>query len=288
MKRQPATDYDGPTVSGIDVSHWQGEIDWARVAASGQRFAIVRTGDGKDTDRTAVRNLIDAHGVGLLTGVYHYIRATHGAEVNLGVIREVLRVAAVPVGMVAIDVEGAPGKGSREASGAWMGGVSTAAVLECVREMGEALERDGQRAVIYSGVAWHWHVSQAERGNHLAERYPLWTPYYTHRDRPSVPVYSDGSAAWDPEWTIWQHAGSGKVPGSVPGIDGNVDLNRWRGDEAALARWWDPGHRSTPPAPKPAPFRRSEIEALAMRAAAADDKPAALALIAALDGLGKG
>lgn len=287
MKRQPAALYEGPTVSGVDVSHWQGTIDWARVAASGQKYAIVRTGDGKDTDRTAVRNLTGAHEAGLLTAVYHYIRSVHGATTNLGVIMEVLATARVPVGFVAIDVEGAPAKGEREAEGAWMGGKDTGHVLSCVSKMGRRLEDRGHRVVIYSGVAWHWHVAQDERGRLLAKRYPLWTPYYTNRDRPSVPVYPDGSPVWDPEWTLWQHAGSKKVPGSVPGIKGNVDLNRWRGDEAALAKWWNPATRSTPPAPAPA-FDRSDIEALAMRAGAAGDKPAAVALLETLDDLAKG
>ena len=284
MKRQPAPLYEGPTVSGIDVSHWQGSIDWARVAASGQKYAIVRTGDGKDTDRKAVRNLQGAHDAGLPCAVYHYMRARHGAGVNLGVLMDVLAHArGVPLGFVAIDVEGAPGKGSREASGAWMGDVSTEDVLRCVDSMGRLLEGAGHRVVIYTGVAWHWHVAQQGLGQ-FAERWASWQPYYTHRDRPSVVSYPDGSPVW--EWQIWQHAGSKSIPGSVPGIDGNVDLNRFRGDELALRAWWSPGHRSTPPAPRPA-FARSEIEHLAERAKGAGDVRAANALLGALDLLDK-
>ena len=37
---------DGPTVEGIDVSKWQGTIDWDAVAADGIRFAFIRTTDG--------------------------------------------------------------------------------------------------------------------------------------------------------------------------------------------------------------------------------------------------
>jgi lysozyme len=297
MKRQPAAPYDGPTVPGIDVSKYQGVVDWAAVAASGIRYAIVRTGDGRDVDLTAVRNLTGAHKAGLLVGVYHYLRCVHGAAVNLGVIRDVLATARVPVGFVALDIEGAPRKGEREATGAWLRDVSTADVLAVVGQMTAALEADGHRVVIYSGVAWHWHIAQvviysgvawhwhiAQKGlGQSFERLPLWTPFYSHRDRPSVPVYPDGAPVW--EWRIWQHAGSKAVPGAVPGIAGNVDLNRFRGDEAELRRWWDPAHRETLPPPA---FVRAEILAMAERAKGAGDYVAAHAIREAHLALRKG
>ena len=37
---------DGPTIDGIDVSYWQGTIDWDSVAATNMSFAFIRTGDG--------------------------------------------------------------------------------------------------------------------------------------------------------------------------------------------------------------------------------------------------
>ena len=287
MKRQPAQVYDGPKTPGIDVSKYQGVIDWGAVSRSEVRFAVVRTGDGRDTDPTAVRNLTGAHDAGLLVGVYHYIRARHGSAVNLDIILDVLRTAAVPIGFIAIDVEGAAAnvRKARAGSGAWLGDVSTTEVMAVISEMVDELQRRGHMVVLYTGQAWHDHISRL--GLRPPVGIPLWVPYYSHRDRPSVPTYIDGTRVWEP-WTIWQYAGSKAVPGSCPGIVGNVDLNHFRGDEEALRAWMDPARRSTPLAPKPAPFRRSEIEALAMRAAASDDKPAALALIEALDGLGKG
>lgn len=288
MKRQPAAPYEGETTIGIDVSHWQGEVDWEAVAHSSARFdgsdvgpvrfAVVRTGDGKDTDRLAVRNLIGAHAAGLPCGLYHYIRAKHGAAVNLGVIRDVIATAGVPIGFVAIDVEGQPAKGERDDHGAWMGlGAapgSTSAVMACVNAMGAKLEADGHRVVVYSGAAWHWHVSQAQAGG-VPEHWPLWTAYYTRRDRPNVPVRPDGSPAFDPAWMIWQFAGSKPLPGSVGGIRGNVDLNHFRGDEEALRAWMDPAHRTTLPPPA---FERSEIGELRDRAKGAGDVEAATEL----------
>ena len=273
MRRQPAPEYDGPTVPGIDVSRWQGEIDWPRVAASDVRWVAVRTGDGMDTDSLAVRHITGAHAAGLLVAAYHYLRARHGAEVNLGVIHEVLRVAGVPIGFVAIDVEGGP-----PAGGAWLGDVPTERVLEVLDVLGTALEADGHRVLIYSGQSWHWHVAAHGLGAEIAARWPLWAPWYSEHDRPSVPVYADGTPVW-PEWRIWQWSGSG----SVPGIDSHaVDLDRWRGSEGELAVWWDPATRSTAP---PRPFDRAEVLALAERAKAAGDLATAERLLAAAEGL---
>ena len=58
---------------GIDVSHHQGEIDWARVAKSDVSFAILKATEGGDyVDDTFARNLAGARAAGLVVGVYHF------------------------------------------------------------------------------------------------------------------------------------------------------------------------------------------------------------------------
>lgn len=280
MKRQPAAPYDGPTTLGIDVSKWQGEIDWAQVASSTARcdgegvgrvrFVVVRSGDGKDVDPMAVRNLSGAVAAGLPVAVYHYLRAKRGLEVQIKIIREVIELAGVPIGFVAIDIEGGPTTRDRKGTGAWLD-ASTGVVALCVDLLGLALEGDGYRVVIYSGQAWHFHIAQ--RGiSHRANRWPLWTASYTSRPEPKVPMNRDGSPAWDPDWTIWQFAGSTRRPGYVGGIQGVVDLNRFRGGLKSLRAWMDPAHG--PPA-QPAAFDREEIMELAVRAKASGDVEAA-------------
>ena len=72
----------------IDVSHWQGTIDWNKVVEyrgpSGQRMigAIVCIGDGKTSDCQCVRNLQETKHIGLKRKIYHYLQAEHDAEVN--------------------------------------------------------------------------------------------------------------------------------------------------------------------------------------------------------------
>ena len=67
-------------IGGIDVSAWQGDIDWAAVAGSGVRFAIVRvavrSGDEPKTDTRFKANLEAAGDNGILRGVYMYVSAT--------------------------------------------------------------------------------------------------------------------------------------------------------------------------------------------------------------------
>lgn len=58
---------------GIDVSYFNGDVDWAAVAAAGMKFAICRTGYGKGGfDETFARNVDGAHRAGLICGAYHY------------------------------------------------------------------------------------------------------------------------------------------------------------------------------------------------------------------------
>jgi GH25 family lysozyme M1 (1,4-beta-N-acetylmuramidase) len=65
----------GPTTPGIDVSHWQGEIDWRKVAGAGKRFVFLKATDGHDfLDPTFFRNRTGARSNGLRVGAYHFAR----------------------------------------------------------------------------------------------------------------------------------------------------------------------------------------------------------------------
>ncbi len=61
---------------GIDVSHYQRTIDWAKVAKSGIRFAFIRIGTSNTIDETFAQNLTGAQAVGIRTGAYYYTYAT--------------------------------------------------------------------------------------------------------------------------------------------------------------------------------------------------------------------
>jgi len=313
MKRQPIDRYAGPTTLGIDVSAYQPVIDWPLVARSEAhfdgrsvgpvRFAVVRACDGVQTRRDskpdpwAVRHLQGAHEAGLLVAAYFFLRAYHGALEQLELVLEVLRVAVVPIGFVAIDVEGRPDDPTTpdtdESSGAWWAPpdmlaahVDTADVLDDVLELARRIRAEGHRPILYSGVAWHWHVAQRGLAPPLGELGDLWTPFYSRGSAPGMPVDAKGRPAPWPAWRLWQFAGSAALPGSVPGIPGAVDLNRFRGDEDELARWWTPTTRTAPPAPSPIEAAYADLLRHALGAKAVGDQDAAERLLAAAEGLG--
>ena len=81
----PATHAQAAVVAqGIDVSKWQGVINWAAVAQSGVSFAFIRVGNTKKgIDEYFYYNMLSAQAVGLKTGVYIYSYATNVQEAAL-------------------------------------------------------------------------------------------------------------------------------------------------------------------------------------------------------------
>ena len=58
---------------GIDVSHWQGTIDWTQVAAAGKQFAYIKASESTDfVDPLYVQNRAQARAAGLYVGAYHF------------------------------------------------------------------------------------------------------------------------------------------------------------------------------------------------------------------------
>lgn len=308
MPQRNAIDpYEGPYSIGIDVSDWQGDVDWPAVARSHAMFrgedlgpveyAIIRAADGVQTRRTskpdprAVRNLQGAHEAGLPVAVYHYMRAHHGAEEQAELVLDVIRTAGVPIAFIAWDVEGRPDNprtvDTDESHGAWWHPKGheppkTQDVLDDLVAMTRYTQQRGYRCLIYTGVAWHWYIAQQgiEIPPELASL-ELWTPYYTRAKIPKMPVGGEETPWPWKEWRFWQFAGSKQLPGKVDGVQGIVDLNRFRGDSEALKAWWTP--KTLPPA---APvFDRKRILAMAEEAGELGDAEAKSELEQAYDRL---
>ncbi len=204
--------------TGPDVSRYQhpdGQpIDWQRVEASGPSFTWI-----KATEGTAVRNAwferdrSAAAAAGLYQGAYHYARpstsagsAAAQARFFASVIGDQQRRGTLPP---ALDLESS-------------GGLSRAALVAWTQTFLTTLEGlTGRTPVLYTGPSF-WETST---GSSTAfTRYPLWIAHYTSAAQPRVP-------AW-PAWTFWQYTDSGRVPG----IAGGVDMNRFSGSAADLAR----------------------------------------------------
>ncbi|HSL97653.1 MAG TPA: glycoside hydrolase family 25 protein [Candidatus Deferrimicrobiaceae bacterium] len=199
----PLTGY----LEGIDVSNWQGRIDWARVRAAGVRFAIAKASEGVGyEDRSYDRNRAGALAQGIAFGAYHFARPENNP------IKEAdwfIEVASYRRGMIipTLDLERTGGRnptGLANWTKAWLTRVH---------------ERLGVRAMIYvSPSFWRQNLVNTEwfarHGYHV-----VWIAHW-RATNPKVPASSWNGRSW----TFWQYS----TTGSVPGISGPVDLNRYR------------------------------------------------------------
>jgi len=210
---RPASGSRGGVITeGIDVSHWQGVIDWSKVSAARKRFAYVKASDGTTfIDDRYVANRAGAKAAGLLVGAYHFARpdATPGdatAEAD-----HFVDTAAFARGdlLPVLDLEQA-------------GGLSVSALQAWVKTfLGRVADRTGVHGIIYvSPSFWTTYLGDttwfAEHGYQV-----LWIAHWTTAELPRMPA-SDWATRG---WTFWQYSSSG----SVPGISGRVDLDRYRG-----------------------------------------------------------
>jgi GH25 family lysozyme M1 (1,4-beta-N-acetylmuramidase) len=198
----------GPdTVPGIDVSHWQGTIDWDEVwQNSVQEFAYVRIGDGLGTDTQFERNWAEARRVGLLRGAYHFFRPDEDPQAQAEHFLQRVNDAG------GFEPDDLPSVLDIEVDG----GLAAWEIEDGIQIWVEAVQAfTGKVPVIYTG-SYFWD----DRGlGTQFSTHPLWTAHYTGNPCPLI------SSAWS-SWTLWQFTSSG----AVPGIAGNVDLNRFDGD----------------------------------------------------------
>jgi lysozyme len=200
------TDY---AVQGIDVSHYQGTINWASVKNSGKAFAICKATEGTTfTDSKFATNWAGMKSAGLIRGAYHFGRPGTDPVVQANKFCDVVRPTSGDLQMV-LDIETTDGKSPRQVR-SWI-----------VAFLNRIQARTGRPGIIYTGF-YFWRDS-AGNGSNL--NCPLWLAAYTSSPTNYVP------AAWS-TWSFWQYTSSG----SVPGISGNVDRNAWNGSLTALSR----------------------------------------------------
>lgn len=192
--------------SGVDVSAFQGTIDWQKVKDSGIQFAIIRLGyrgygkAGKMVeDEYARKNLKAVTEVGLPYGVYFFSQALNEKEVE----EEVAFLLKIlgdykPDLPIVFDWEYI----SAEARTANM---DARTLTDCALHFGKLIEEAGFTPMIY----FNWYQSNHYYYLKELERYPFWLALY--QDRMTYPYRVE----------MWQYTSSG----TVPGIEGNVDIN---------------------------------------------------------------
>jgi GH25 family lysozyme M1 (1,4-beta-N-acetylmuramidase) len=214
-------------ISGIDVSRWQGDINWTAVKTSGIEFAFCKATEGVDfVDIKYLQNMNNASAAGVYIGPYHFARINSNVSNPLDAVLEAHDfVDAIepfyetpgkflrPV----IDVENFADKGTLQATRTYLS--------QWVRDFAEVVEdRLGLKPIIYT-TGWY--------ANNLIEpdlaQYPLWLASWSTAP-PNLPNPVN-NGVWD-DWTFWQYSDSG----SVPGIAGAVDLDVYRGTREQFVR----------------------------------------------------
>ncbi len=217
----PTTAQAAAAPFGPDVSRWQhpngAKIDWAKVKAGGSSFTLIKaTEGGTYTNPYYATDAADARANGLAVGAYHYARpalpftsASDQAAYFASVIGDVQTPATLPP---VLDLE-------------TTGGLSSGQLVLWAQIFTETLRaQTGRTPVIYTYPSF-WNVQMG--GTSAFLRSPLWLA--TYRPDPPVPV-----GGW-PAWSIWQYTASARIPGVI----GDVDLNRFAGDAAAFAAFAD-------------------------------------------------
>ena len=196
----------GPPYRYIDVSRYQGTIDWARVAAAGYKGAMLKTvstnhklskrADGLYIDPTFETNYRNARAAGLDVGVYYYTYATSEAmtDAELALVREAVRGKELTM-PVCVDVEENKLKQ-----------LSTLDLSNLTAYALEQVERMGFYAQLYTYTGYKYELDMAR----LSSRWDVWLADYTG-NTPNVTF----------NYNAHQHTSKG----AVPGISGNVDLN---------------------------------------------------------------
>jgi GH25 family lysozyme M1 (1,4-beta-N-acetylmuramidase) len=206
------------SVAGIDVSHWQGWIDWNRVRASGVEFAYIKATEGTSfLDASFDDSYPRAYYAGVIRGAYHFAvpnRSSGAAQANF---------FASNGGAWSADNRTLPGMLDIEYNpyGQVCYGMSQVAMVNWIRAfINQYHARTGRWAVIYSTTDW-WRSCTGNFGGFSANN-----PLFIARYASSAGTLPRG---W-PFWTIWQYTSVGRVPG----ISGNIDRDFFNGSRARL------------------------------------------------------
>ena len=185
---------------GIDVSEFQGKIDWEKVKNDGIEFAILRCGYGMDfsnqDDVEYERNANECERLGIPYGVYlmsyantvekarseakHVLRLIEGRKISLGVWHD-------------IEDNGTSGAINKET------------LTNIINTFCNTIKNAGHRVGVYASL--NWLENKIERI--IRDNYDIWVAQY----------YS--KCEYEGKYIMWQHTSSGKVNG----ISTNVDMN---------------------------------------------------------------
>ncbi|MCW2725891.1 MAG: glycoside hydrolase family 25 [Frankiales bacterium] len=218
-------------IAGTDVASYQHPngtpISWSAVKSSGQSFTFIKATESVNyTNPHFASDYAAAAGAGLYRGAYHFARPSLGAGSAVeqarffaSVIGPQTRAGMLPP---VLDLEQSGGLNRDQLIG-W-----TSTFLTTLQSL------TGRTPILYSFPSF----LQNSLGSTTALRgYPLWIAHYTGAPAPSTPGFTT--------YAFWQYSSSG----TVPGISGRVDMNRFNGTSAQLAQLARASAPAAPTAP---------------------------------------
>lgn len=199
---RPAT---GNAHVGIDVSKWNGDIDWDKVKAEGVEFAIIRAGYRGSVTGSIVQdpkfeeNMRGATAAGIQVGAYFFTQAVNEVEAveEASAVLRLVREYSLDY-PIFIDTEGAGGSGRAD------GLDKETRTLVC-EAFCRTVSNAGIRGGVYASRNWYNNNLDMKR----LDAYYIWLAEYR-----STPLYQG-------YYQMWQHSSKGRVDG----IKGNVDLD---------------------------------------------------------------
>lgn len=199
----------GTTLEGVDVSHWNGTIDWAKAKAAGKVFGIAKaTEHSTFVDNQFATNWAAMKQHGVVRGAYHFFHANEDpiaqADHFLGVLGTLEPGDLPPV----LDLEVADGQSAATITStaiAWLDYVAAAT---------------GTKPILYTGPSFVTGTMKSPAG--LEDHADLWVAHWGV-SCPNVPAPFTA-------WPFWQY----DEKGVVPGISGDTDLDQFNGTLADL------------------------------------------------------
>ena len=193
--------------TGIDVSKYNKDIDWAAVAASGIQYAVIRAGyRGSSTgclveDPCFEKNFAGAKAAGLKTGIYFFTQAVNTDEASEEALAVASMVNAADLELpVYLDVEGSGRAGGRA------DGLDIDTRTENIKTFCDTMKSLGFNAGVYANKKW---LTTSIDTSKLSD-YPIWLAQY-NVEKPT----------YEGRYSMWQYSSKGHVNG----IEGNVDMD---------------------------------------------------------------
>lgn len=193
----------GSGILGIDVSTWNGNIDWNKVKNSGVSYVIIRTGFRGSTQGALVednrfrQNIQGATNAGLKVGVYFFSQAVNEVEAVEEASMVLSQIKGYPITYpVFIDVEPSGGRADALSSGDR---------TKVINAFCQTIQNGGYKAGIYANKTW-----LAQKMNISAlSGYKIWLAQY------------NSTVTYGGRYDMWQYSDKG----TVAGINGQVDMN---------------------------------------------------------------